>query len=226
MTHSSETPNRKRNTIIGTGAGVLGGAAIGLMMTIPSFTSAATEDPVDDAPVESLQDDTDPGAVTDERPEPGVRLRETLGDLVPDTISSDQADAVAEHLMENRPERGDREARGHGPGRRGGPGFDGEVVGELLGLDADELREQLRAGNSIADIAGDQGVAVDTIVDAIVTEIEGHLDLAVEDGRLTEAEAAERLDGAAEHVTDMVNGEVGPRQGRPGPGADTSDASA
>ena len=189
----------RRGTILGVSAGVLGGGLVGLAMTLPSFTSAATDTTTDTT--------TDPAADTvvvesDERPEAGTRLRETLQALVDEgTITAEQADAVTEHLVENRPER---EGRGH---RGGHPGMDGDVVAELIGIDAAELRTEIRSGRSIADIAEANGVDVQIVIDALVEEAQGHLDLAVENGRLTEDEAAEKQADLTERITARVNGE-------------------
>lgn len=206
---SSGGSRRRRGTILGVSAGVLGGGLVGLAMTVPTFTDAASEDSTDTTVVATLQDtgtdDTSTDTSTDEtsRPEPGVRLRESLQTLVDDgTITADQADAVAEHLAAQLPERGE-----HRGGRGGHPGMDGEVVAGLLGIDADELRSSLRDGQSIADLAEANGVDVQTVIDALVAEAQGHLDLAVENGRLTEDEAAEKLVDLTERVTARVNGE-------------------
>ncbi len=204
-------PKGRRNAAIGVTAGLLGGGAVGLLMTMPSMTSAATDDTgSSDVAVVALQDDSDAGTETDSvRPEPGERLRETLQPLVDDgTITAAQAEAVSDHLVQNRPERG---RDGHGPGHRGAA-FDGEVVADLIGIDVDQLREALRGGASIADIAAENGADTDAIVQALVDELEGHLELAVEDGRLTDTEAAERLAQAEERITARINGE------RPGRG--------
>lgn len=209
---STGAGRRRRGTVLGVGAGLVGGGLVGLLMTVPSLTSAASED-TGDTVVAALQDadtsgDDATGATdgaTDERPEPGVHLRELLQPLVDDgTIDAAQADAVTEYLVEHRPER---EGRGD-HGRRGPKaGFDGEVVAELLGIDTDQLRESLLAGQSIADIAEANGVDVQTVIDALVAEAESHLDLAVENGRLTEDEAAEKLAQITEQITARVNGE-------------------
>ncbi len=204
---STRPSTARRNAVIGVGAGLLAGGAIGLMALTPSFTSAATGGSTDTGLV--VQQDADTDTSSDDMPdgvEPGQRVRELLQDLVDDgTITSDQADAVATHLAEHRPEHapGDRGGRGH----RGGPGRDGEVVAGLLGIDAETLREELVAGNSIADIAEANGVDVQTVIDALVDEAAGHLDLAVEDGRLTDDEAAEKLADVTERITARVNGE-------------------
>ena len=203
---------RRRGTILGVTAGVLGGGLVGLAMTVPSFTNAAGDTGGDDPSatvVSALQDtDTSTDTSTDtntddmDRPERGVRLRETLQVLVDDgTLSAEQADAVAEHLAAQLPDRDGH--RGH----RGHPGTDGEVVAELLGIDVAELRSSLRDGQSIADLAEANGVDVQTVIDALVAEAESHLDLAVDNGRLTEDEAADKLVDVTERITDRVNGE-------------------
>ena len=145
--------------------------------------------------------------VTGPEAERGTRLRETLQELVDaGTITATQADAVTEHLVAQMPERGDHRGE-HRADRGRRPGMDGEVVAELLGIDLADLRSGLRAGQSIADLAEANGVDVDTVIDALVAEAAGHLDLAVENGRLTEAEAAEQLVDVTERITARVNGE-------------------
>lgn len=201
-TPTPERTTRRRGTVLGVAAGGLVGGLVGLAMTVPSFGSAASTDTGTDATVDVVQpaDDTAGGELA--RPDRGARLRESLQALVDDgTITADQADAVAEHLADQLPERD-----GHHRGHRG-PGRDGEVVAELLGIEADELHDALHGGQSIADLAEANGVDVQTVIDALVDEAQGHLDLAVEDGRLTEAEAAERATTLEEHITARVNGE-------------------
>ena len=205
----NEVPTRcgKRTTAIGVTAGLLGGGAIGLLMTVPSLTSAASADTsgdaTTDAAVVALQDDggTDAPA-PDERPEPGERLRELLQPLVDnDTIDSFQADAVAEHLVENRPERGE----GHQHRRHRLPGRDGEVVAGLLNIDVETLRTELAAGNSLADIAEANDVDIQIVIDSLVEEAASHLELAVESGRLTGDEAADRLARITERIENGVD---------------------
>lgn len=215
-TTSPETPSpdraaarRRRGTVLGVTAGVLGGGLVGLAMTVPTFTNAASDTTTDDTTT-IVADDTDATTDTATRPDPATHLRDELQALVDDgTLTAEQADAVAAHLAAQMPERrggpGGPGHHGRGPGRH--PGMDGEVVAELLGIDAVELRAALRDGQSIADLAEANGVDVQTVIDALVDEAEGHLDLAVEDGRLTEAEADERLADITERITDRVNGE-------------------
>lgn len=203
----SNDARRRKRSVIGVTAGVVAGGAIGLFAVAPVFSSAATPDaPALQEPDDDVSDPGSDDAETSARPEPGERVRESLQALVDDgTIDAGQADAVAAHLAEQRPERGDG-GPGHGK-RDHRPGLDGEVVAELIGIDAATLRERLRSGSSIADIAEANGVEPQTVVDALFAEGAEHLDLAVESGRLTEEEAAEKLATLDERVTERVNGE-------------------
>lgn len=197
----------RRNTALGVTAGLLGGGAIGLIMAVPTLTNAAT-DSGSDVSATVVQDDsgTDPTGTPDpgdsEQMAPGRHLRDLLQELVDDgTLTSAQADAVAEHLIANRPERGDHGRHHRGPNAA----FDGEVVAGLLGIDVETLRSELRAGKTVAAIATEQGVDVATVIAALVDEAESHLDLSVENGRLTQEEADARLANITERITDRVN---------------------
>ena len=213
-----QASTNRRTTALGVGAGLLAGGAIGLMVAMPGFTSAATETNAETVGLVVEQDAEPTPPADDARPEPGTRLRETLQDLVDDgTLTSAQADAVTEHLVENRPDRGDR---GHHGPRGHRPGAGGEVVADLLGIDVETLRDELRSGNSIADIAAENGVDVQDVIDTLVAQAGEHLDLAVENGRLTAEEAAEKAEQLEDRITARVNGERPERPARP----DVSDS--
>lgn len=158
-----------------------------------SGTAAAqTDDTTDDA----ADDGTDDRAT--ERTE---RVRALLQDLVDDgTITAEQADSVAAHLVENAPDRGPR----HRLGRRI---VASEVITDLLGIDAQTLLSELRDGSTLAEIAEANGVDVTTLVDALVAEATERVDRAVEAGRIAEATAADKLADLEERITDRVNGE-------------------
>lgn len=201
---------RRKGLAIGLTAGLLGGAAVGLVLGVPGLSNAA--DSGSQAAIVQQVDETD--VESDASADHSERLREVLQPLVDmGAISAEQADVVTSHLVENRPERegGHFEQRG---GHRGGVS---EAVLELLGTDAETLRAQIMDGSSLADIAGEAGVDVQQIVDAMLSEASDHLDEAVADGNLDESDAAERLAEMEERITDRVNGESdGEFPGRPG----------
>ena len=148
-------------------------------------------------------------------PERGERISEALQVLIDDgTLTEAQRDAVVETLQNARPDRGEfRERRG--PRGPRGPRGAGEIV-EILGLEGSEMREALRNGSSIAELAEAQGIDSADVVDAIVARAEERLDTAVENGRIDDTQAAEMLTQAAERAEDLVNGEIefGGRRGR------------
>jgi polyhydroxyalkanoate synthesis regulator phasin len=134
--------------------------------------------------------------------ESGGWVQDALGGLVDDgTITQEQADAVEDALQDARPDHGfGHHGFGFGPGRL-------STVAESLGIEEDELRSELADGKTIAEIAEEQGVDVQDVVDDIVAAHRERLDEAVADGDLTQEEADEILAGAEDRVTAFVNGE-------------------
>ena len=147
------------------------------------------------------------------------RIKTALQGLVTDgTLTQEQADEVATTLAEKVPD-------GRGPGapggERGGRGLDLSAAATALGLTEDALRTELQAGKSLATIAGEKGVAVDTVVTALVDAAKARVAQAVTEGRLTQAQADARLADLQQRVTDRVNSAVplrGPGGGRHGHG--------
>lgn len=122
-------------------------------------------------------------------------VEDVLSDLVADgVITQDQADAVAEALRENVTRHH------HHPGPRGIP-FDLE---EKLGVSAEELREALADGQTIAEIAAANGADLDALVAETLEAVEDRLDQAVDSGRLSAEEAAEKLAEIEDRIEDLV----------------------
>lgn len=169
----------------------------------------------------ALADAGGPGGSTVER------ITEALSGLVSDgSLTQEQADEVAGTLSE-----AGIGVRGGGPwgdGVRGG--FDLEAAATALGMSEDELRSALEDGDTtLADVAEEQGVPVGTLVDALVAGGQERVADAVEDGRITQEQADERLADLEERITERVEsatpafGGHGPR-GHRGSGADDEPA--
>ncbi|NIK70540.1 hypothetical protein [Paenibacillus sp. BK720] len=94
-------------------------------------------------------------------------------------------------------------------GRRGGRGFGQslDTVATALNMTEDDLKTELRAGKTIADIAEAKGVSADSVVSALETAINVQIDQAVTDGKLTADEAATKKEGTAAQAQSIVNGE-------------------
>lgn len=125
-----------------------------------------------------------------------------------------------------------------GFGFRGPPSFDHgpldfpglSAAADYLGLSQSELLTKLQSGKTLADIAKDEGKSVDGLIQALVDDAKKHLDQAVKDGKLTQAQEDQILNDIKQHITDLVNGTglkgFGPGfrggPGFPGPGGPPS----
>ena len=139
------------------------------------------------------------------------RIKNALSGLVGDgSLTQEQADEVATTL----------EAAGLGDGRGGHGGggrLDLAAAATALGMTQDELTTALQAdGASLATVAGQQGVAVDTLVTALTDAAETRITQAVTDGRITQEQADQRLADLAARITERVNATDLGRHGRGG----------
>jgi hypothetical protein len=83
-----------------------------------------------------------------------------------------------------------------------------DAAAKALGMSTDDLRAALRDGKSIADIAKDKQVDTSKIVDAVVAAVQADLDQAVKDGKLTQAQADEKLQNLRSRIAAIVNGDL------------------
>ena len=129
-------------------------------------------------------------------------VQEALSSLVGDgTITQEQADRVEAALEDARPE----DRFGH---HRFGGHIDLSVVAETLGLSEAELHTALRDGQTVADVAGERGIDVRDVIDAIVAVQRERLDEDVAGGELTREQADEVLADAEKRATAIVTGDV------------------
>jgi hypothetical protein len=138
-------------------------------------------------------------------------------------LTQEQADERIAHMEEKIIERLESGKPGpRSPGVPGGPRgehFRGsasfDVLAEILGMTTDEVREALAGGQTITELAEAQGVPLQDVADALVAAEAERLQQAVEDGRLTQEEADERLALMEENILERLeSGERGP--GEPG----------
>ena len=131
-------------------------------------------------------------------------IKSALSGLVTNgTLTQAQADKVATALANKLPKRGMR-----GPGGRfGGMGMAQaqDAAAKALAMTTTQLRTALQGGKSLATIAKDQKVSVDSLVKAMVTVTEGELATAVKDGTLTQARADKIKSSLTQQITNRVN---------------------
>lgn len=139
---------------------------------------------------------------------------------------------------QQQPAQGERPQGQRGPGGRGGPGGPGgrgghgpregvgkrllvETTSDLTGLSVEEIAEQMRADETLtlASIASANGSSSAAVVDAAMVKVEERLSEAVANGRITQAEADEKLDQARERATALMDEPgLGGERGGPGHG--------
>jgi hypothetical protein len=95
-----------------------------------------------------------------------------------------------------------------GPGFGFGFGADTAAAAKYLGLDESALRDKLRSGQSLADVAKAQSKDVKGLEDAIVAAQKARLDQAVSDKKLTQSQADDMLARLRSHVDDLVNAKL------------------
>jgi hypothetical protein len=83
-----------------------------------------------------------------------------------------------------------------------------QVIGtaaEVIGIEPGDLMAALRDGQTIADVAAANGSSGDAVVSAIVANADEKLQVAVDNGRITAEEKAEKLAQMTERLTEAVN---------------------
>lgn len=163
------------------GAAVLSpGAAIGATNATNAADSATAADPANDSRLPALQD--------------------ALAGLVTDgTLTQEQAEKVATTLQESLPQRLPGGQRPHG-GR-----LDREAMASALGIPVPELRAGLRSGRTLAQLAEDNDVAKDDLIDRLAAASEAQLVEDVAAGRLTQDQADNRQADLLQKMTEKVN---------------------
>jgi hypothetical protein len=90
------------------------------------------------------------------------------------------------------------------------------VAATALGMTEAELRTELEAGKSIAQVAETKNVDLQVVVDALIAQHKAHIAEHVAEGKLTQAQADEKLANLETRVTEMVNKTGLPMKGGPG----------
>jgi lambda repressor-like predicted transcriptional regulator len=173
------------------------------------------EDAIEDATIARIDADVAAGEITKEE-----------GEALKERVRSGEGPAIVPGF------RGPDAALGPGPPKLGVlPGLPGAdplaTAADYLGMDAAEVREALRDGKSLAELARDRGKSVEGLKSELQDAIRKDADQAVEDGLLTKDQAdrvAEKLSAAVDELVETGRPPVGPA--KPGvlpggpPGAD------
>jgi hypothetical protein len=107
------------------------------------------------------------------------------------------------------PPPGDR----HGPGDRPHRRAVLEIAAATIGIPVEDLRETLKGGATLAEVAEANGSSAQAVIDALLQPVFDRIDQALADGRIDEATAQQKKDEATARVTGIVNN--GPQQPPP-----------
>jgi polyhydroxyalkanoate synthesis regulator phasin len=190
-------------------AATAGAAAIGVgALTVGSLL------PVGALQTQEEESPAPPDDTGGERVGPRRILDAALTELVENgTLTQEQADAVLAEVQERVDALPDRPGDGHPWLRLLYNGV--EIAAETIGIEPAELREALRNGQSIAEVAEANGVAPDAVVVALVEAGNAAIDEAVANGRIDEERAAELRENLPEHAQIFVDRNRPDRGDRP-----------
>ncbi len=127
------------------------------------------------------------------------------------TLTEDQAAQLRERIESGDSFFGAFGRHGRQMHQRGGGFHGGANIAEFIGITPEALREAVEGGQSIVQVAEENGVTEQELTDYLLGELEAKLAEAVETGRITQAEADEKLAGAADKIAECINRE-GPRE--------------
>lgn len=82
-----------------------------------------------------------------------------------------------------------------------------DAAADVLGMSQADLMEQLRDGNSLAEVAEDQGMSVEDFKTALLDQIQAKLDELVADGTITQEQADDIFQRIEENIDSIVNAE-------------------
>ncbi len=115
--------------------------------------------------------------------------------------------------MGGRGNFGPMQGRGPGAGGWGGPEYSLlAVVAEQLEITPADLAQELQGGKTVAEVAGEHNVAVETLVEAFIAPRAERLAEMVTEGRIIQEQADAWLAQMKEEVTEHMN-EAWPAQG-------------
>ncbi|NUU60431.1 SHOCT domain-containing protein [Paenibacillus agri] len=83
--------------------------------------------------------------------------------------------------------------------------LDNAAIATLLGVTEKDLKTAEQAGKSLAVIAGEKGVAVQTVVDLVTKQLTTNLDKQLADGKITQAEYDKQKANLATKAGEIVN---------------------
>jgi hypothetical protein len=147
--------------------------------------------------------------------------KNVAADVASGRLTQSQADRILAGLEQHVTARVDSTGPPAGPHGHGGPRGGLDAAAAYLGITESDLMSALRSGKTLGQVAdATAGKSKAGLVAALVADEKSHLSQAVEDGRLTQAQADQASATIEARVTDLVNGKLPARPDGPPPGDD------
>jgi uncharacterized protein YidB (DUF937 family) len=137
-------------------------------------------------------------------------IDETQIELIDEAVAEGRLDEEKAEELKERIENGEPLFPFAGPRPHHPPVFPGirwilDAAAEILGLEHDELLEQMGDGNSLAEIAEAQGIDVEQLKADLLAAVKEDLDAKVADGELTQERADKIYERFSENIDRIVN---------------------
>lgn len=192
-------PNLKNLGLIGAGAA----GAVALTIGAAGVAGAQDDEPTLNDPA---TDTTEESTREDRQEQRQERQQARIDSLIEDgVITQEQADDLASIREAIQADREAKRAEKQ------------QAIADVLGITVDELEAAREAGTSLSELAGDN---LDDLVAYFTEQATERINEAVADGKITQEQADERLDGLDERIESRIeNGGFGDRgEGRRGKG--------
>ncbi|MFP4976586.1 hypothetical protein ACE6ED_14365 [Paenibacillus sp. CN-4] len=122
--------------------------------------------------------------------------------------------------------KADGTAKGRGGDRGLHAKIDQAALASLFKMTEPELRTAQKAGKTLATIAGEQGVTVQSVIDVIAKQLTANLDTKLADGKLTQAQYDTAKAEVTTRATELANRALTGKSGMGGHGGAKIDEAA
>jgi hypothetical protein len=137
-------------------------------------------------------------------------------DVTSGRLTQTQADEVLSGLKQHVTARVNSTGPPGGPRGHGGARGGLDAAATYLGSSESDVMTKLQSGKTLGEIAdATAGKSQAGLIAALVTDEKSHLNQAVKDGRLTQAQADTMTANLESRITDLVNGKLPPHPDGP-----------
>ncbi|MBC9785171.1 DUF2680 domain-containing protein [Heliobacterium chlorum] len=129
-------------------------------------------------------------------------------------VTSDKATQMKANLKDRITAAVERKADpSKANGKRGMIGNHFQKVTEILNMQPNELKDEMKAGKSLAEIAQSQGIAPEDLKAKMIEAAKQNIDSLVQQGKMTQEKADQVKQGLEKRIDGMINHKPGMHEG-------------